>query len=450
MKRGRDPLDDLELSFVFAGDPGTGKTTVARRMGELFHRLGVLGSAEVVEVSASEFSTGYVGQSAGKAREIFQRARGKVLFVDEAYRLNPARGGPFMREAIDEIVQMLTEPDFHNKLLLIFAGYDEDMDALLAVNAGLKSRVPGRLSFMPFDVADCVAILKKQLAAKDIKLAPDADEVALSAMASRLISAPGWSNGRDIDTWARAVVRQVAKDPEGKKTATASVKLLEVALKPLIADKEKGQKFYAKQQTLPPPKPVDMDAQSAHADAVAAPSLTVKSAEVVMHEEEVEEVEALQLKGRERAGGDGDELFAALQLALVELGYDKDHHTRTLLISFLSAVEAGSPFPDDIMRQVRRQVPSTPPARVEDALRPQLRGVIASFSAAIEYEELRLAELRCLEEQQRQEEAERLREEERQMQAKLKQMGCCPAGYAWHREGCGWRCNGGAHYVEQV
>jgi replication-associated recombination protein RarA len=456
MKQGRDPLDDLELSFVFAGDPGTGKTTVARRMGELFHRFGLLGSAEVVEVSASEFSTGYVGQSAGKAREIFQRTRGKVLFVDEAYRLNPARGGPFMREAIGEIVQMLTEPDFHNKLLLIFAGYDEDMDALLAVNAGLKSRVPGRLSFMPFDVAACVAILKKQLAAKDIKLSPDADEIALSAMASRLISAPGWSNGRDIDTWARAVVRQVAKDPEGKKTATASVKLLEAALKPLLADKEKGQKIHAKQlQMVPATEPMDMDAQFAHADPPAtAPSLTVQittpKIKMAMHEEEVEEWETLQLEGRERAEGDGDEVFAALQLALVELGYDKDHQTRTLLVSFLSAVEAGSPFPDDIMRQVRRQLPSTPPARVEDALRPQLRGVIASFSAAVEYEELRLSELRRLEEEQRQGEAERLREEERQMQAKLKRMGCCPAGFAWHREGCGWRCNGGAHYVGQV
>jgi hypothetical protein len=90
---GRDPIDDLALTFCFQGSPGTGKTTIARRMGMLFEALGVLPSADVVQVSASDFSTGFVGQAAAKTRDIFDSARGAVLFVDEgacpAIRLKP-------------------------------------------------------------------------------------------------------------------------------------------------------------------------------------------------------------------------------------------------------------------------------------------------------------------------------------------------------------------------
>jgi len=343
--------------------PGTGKTTVARRMGDLFHQLGLLGSAEVVEVPASEFTPGrgvienkhstdaespprrprvykymsmhpkrkscghvryrfecllsmtllpgFVGQSAGKTREIFQRARGKVLFVDEAYRLNPRRGGSYMSEVLDEIVQILTEPEFKNKLLLIFAGYDEDMEALLAVNAGLKSRVPGRLYFKPFDVADSMAILKRRLAPK-LKLAPCADDAALAAMAARLIAAPGWANGRDIDTWAKAVVREVARDPEGKRTATATAALLEAALSPLIASKQRGAGAQKQQKELPLPR--ELSFADAGPRTTAPPTLQTAVAPPVMAEEE-----ALVQEMQRAEGDDGDEVFAALQRALVEL-----------------------------------------------------------------------------------------------------------------------------------
>ena len=97
-RAGRDPLDDLALTFAFQGSPGTGKTTIARRMGMLFEALGVLPSADVVQVSASQFSTGFVGQTAARTRDIFDSARGAVLFVDEAYRLYDPLGRSYMQE----------------------------------------------------------------------------------------------------------------------------------------------------------------------------------------------------------------------------------------------------------------------------------------------------------------------------------------------------------------
>jgi hypothetical protein len=123
-KMGRDPLELVPMAYTFTGSPGTGKTTVAGRMGTLFHQLGLLSSSEVKQHSASEFSTGYIGQAGMRTRRLFEEALGGVLFIDEAYRLNPrhAAHGGFMQEVVDEIVNMLTEPKFKGKMILILAG----------------------------------------------------------------------------------------------------------------------------------------------------------------------------------------------------------------------------------------------------------------------------------------------------------------------------------------
>lgn len=83
---GMDPLQSFELNFLFVGSPGTGKTTVARRIGKLFKSLGLLDSEDVVECSAKDFTTGYVGQASSQTCRVFERGLGKVLFIDEAYR----------------------------------------------------------------------------------------------------------------------------------------------------------------------------------------------------------------------------------------------------------------------------------------------------------------------------------------------------------------------------
>merc|ERR1719197_777168 len=151
-RAGRDPIDDLALTFCFQGSPGTGKTTVARRMGMIFEVLGILPSADVVQVSASQFPTGFVGQTAAQTRDIFDSARGAVLFIDEAYRLYDPAGRSYMQEAVDEIVTLLTEEEYRGKMVVIFAGYAGQMSELLnKVNPGLKSRVSDVVDFPDFD-----------------------------------------------------------------------------------------------------------------------------------------------------------------------------------------------------------------------------------------------------------------------------------------------------------
>ncbi len=110
---------------------------MARRLGRMFKSLGILHSDEVVSHSASSFTTGYVGQSGPKMREIVTSALGKVLFIDEAYRMNSDQ---FLRQALDELVQLLTEPEVQGKLVVALAGYEQDMHKLMSVNEGLRSR----------------------------------------------------------------------------------------------------------------------------------------------------------------------------------------------------------------------------------------------------------------------------------------------------------------------
>ncbi|KAG2423774.1 hypothetical protein HXX76_015050 [Chlamydomonas incerta] len=202
---GRDPLASFELNFRFVGAPGTGKTTVARRVGLLFESLGLLASSEVVSCSASDFVTGYVNQASGKTREVFAKAVGGVLFIDEAYRLNPKKGGAFMQEALDEMVQLLTEPAYMGKMVVILAGYDNEIEELMSVNPGLKSRFSQRLHFPDFSPADAAQLLALQLRKEyGLELGGDA-AAALPGMAQDLAAAPNWANGRDVVTWAKRI-----------------------------------------------------------------------------------------------------------------------------------------------------------------------------------------------------------------------------------------------------
>ena len=225
-KAGRDPVDDLALTFCFQGAPGTGKTTVARRMGLLFEALGVLPSADVVQVSASQFSTGFVGQTAAQTRDIFDSARGAVLFIDEAYRLYDPAGRSYMQEAIDEIVNLLTEEQYRGKMAVIFAGYSGQMsDMLDKVNPGLKSRVSDVIDFPDFSGGAAAEMAALQLAARRLKVGGER-AASLEPWTERLAAAPRWANGRDVETF----VRRVAVECATRKTSEVTAEVLEAAL----------------------------------------------------------------------------------------------------------------------------------------------------------------------------------------------------------------------------
>ena len=207
--QGKDPKETVGFNYIFAGNPGTGKTTVARRMGMMFKCLGLLPDDTVHEISPSEISTGYVGQTGGAMREHLRQSRGGVLFIDEAYQLNPERGGSFMTEAVDELVKCLTSEEYKGKVLVILAGYKDDMRELLRVNTGLKSRFAEHLDFTDLDVSEVAALMEKKLAAKGLRVTSACLPV-IRDCAMQLAGMTDFGNGRDVETMCDKTYMQVA------------------------------------------------------------------------------------------------------------------------------------------------------------------------------------------------------------------------------------------------
>ncbi len=162
-KRCEENLITEPMSFhmIFKGNPGTGKTTVARIMGRLFRELGVLQRGHLVEVERGDIVGEYIGQTAQKTRVQLKKALGGILFIDEAYSL--ARGGEkdFGKEAIDTLVKSME--DFREQFVLILAGYQDEMDRFLLTNPGLRSRFPIKISFPNYSTNELLAIANLML-----------------------------------------------------------------------------------------------------------------------------------------------------------------------------------------------------------------------------------------------------------------------------------------------
>jgi stage V sporulation protein K len=167
-------LEKQVYHMVFKGNPGTGKTTVARLFGKIFREMGVLSKGHLVEVERADLVGEFIGHTAQKTRELIKKAMGGILFIDEAYSL--ARGGEkdFGKEAIDCLTKALE--DHGNDFICILAGYTDEMESFLELNPGLPSRFPIQLPFADYTVEELLKIAERIVQSKEYNLAPAAKQ----------------------------------------------------------------------------------------------------------------------------------------------------------------------------------------------------------------------------------------------------------------------------------
>ncbi len=194
LRADRDlPTVDTSHHLVFTGNPGTGKTTVARLLAQIYRTLGVVQRGQLVETDRSGLVAGYVGQTAPLVTERFDEADEGMLFIDEAYTL--ARGGEndFGREAIDQIVKLME--DRRDRVVLVVAGYTTEMDQLLSANPGLRSRFPTVIHFPDYSTEELVAIVDSIGERQQYRLTGDA-RTKLTTVLDATPRGQGFGNAR--------------------------------------------------------------------------------------------------------------------------------------------------------------------------------------------------------------------------------------------------------------
>lgn len=462
--RGHDPRETVPTNFLFKGPPGesrvvhtpehltyidlgTGKTTTARKMGQVFYDMGFLSGTDVIDCSASDLIATHVGGTGPQTRAQLEKALGKVLFIDEAYRLAT---GDFAREAMDELVDQLTKPQFKGKLIVILAGYDQDINGLIAGNPGLSSRFPEEIVFRNMSTEDCLKLLEQELRTKQIGVPPLAAGRSsrykeLVSILEQLASLPSWGNARDIQTMAKTLTKSVfMSNPDPTAALHVSFEdILTCGQTMLTARRDRCEN----QSISTPSNPWPTHFQAALRPAPApmmTPASTAEAHRAIAEEQCMNDqpIEANNISMAIRDDGVSDSTWKQLQA-------DKQAAERYQKAQLAAIAEQ-----EAALRAAQEQE-RVRLAELEQLERSQAKEAAEADELKRKREEARLEEQNArITREKARAELERIRavqeqrkKEERKVQEKLRKIGRCVAGFNWIKQDHGYRCAGGSHFV---
>lgn len=392
-------------------------------MGKVYYDMGFLATAEVVERSAKDLVGEYVGQTGPKAQKLIESALGKVLFVDEAYRLGE---GPFGKEAVDELVDCITKTQYLNKLVVILAGYDHEINRMLDVNPGLSSRFSASVNFQKLSPESCYQLLRSTLEKKRkfdtsrISTPSDSFHTQVLVKFGELSALINFANGRDVKTVCSGIVQTIMKatKPAGDAlvvTEEIVIDQIDCMITERAARARSADIFATPQVTagasLPRMKMQDMP----------APLVTATASTFAVESKLAAATKSQQIDEIDGVGHEPE---------------DNSHEAATSIRDASVSDAVWNQLQKDAQKAEEEKRECQRLAEEEEALRQWLK------KCADAKRERELAEI----ERKRQELEEKLRRQALE-QEKLAKMGVCPVGYQWIRQSGGYRCAGGSHWV---
>jgi replication-associated recombination protein RarA len=461
---GREPADVLANNhMVFIGPPGTGKTTVAMKFGKLLKDLNILPSDNLTHVTGTSLQGQYIGETKEKVLKAMHQARGGILFIDEAYGLaggNYSKGTcPYAKEAVETLVGAITEPEFKGNMLVIMAGYEEEIDQMFAsVNPGFASRYnKRRVRFLPWTAKQAADAVVEEINKKKEKEGTITDEAicCLFDCCVQMQPLPGsgptrasWASARDvIELILPALYSQRAKrlvatgkvlaaagieKDDGEKAGVSKACLrksaqvglvpppyeladVKLALSPIVASRKKilGYEVYS-----PPELQVSIPTKSIDE---ALGGLDPRKAPKVKNKTKIQ-----NYQDEDENGVSDDVIWAALEQTCVDLGYSEE--------DIVEMLKPGGDYKHDLLARIVQITGCSDMAKIRAVIDRQKHALLVRMEAIMEQRKKQKSE------------------EEKKIQEKIKRIGRCPMDYEWLKVEGGYRCAGGSHFCtdEQI